>query len=277
MPGHQAIHQAAFKIRRRYKMHELPLVFFTVLGQTAVGLFALVWLSSKLGLTTELQLKHANIIGLILMMVGLVIGTLHVGQPMRAMNMLLGAGRSPMSNEILLSSLFVALACGTVFFSVIVKNSVLAALCNVAAVIFGLAFAWSITQVYQLNTVPNWDTSYTSLQLWMTVLVGGGAFAILTGARQLGALAVLIGAIVTLVNKPAYLSFLGQNSLDLSSQQTLFWGVQILLLTLGIFVAAAALLKDKIPRATLAVSASALIIGELAGRIAFYNLWQVAM
>ncbi|AJJ11435.1 DMSO reductase anchor subunit family protein [Yersinia rohdei] len=258
-------------------MHELPLVFFTVLGQTAVGLFALVWLSSKLGLTTELQLKHANIIGLILMMVGLVIGTLHVGQPMRAMNMLLGAGRSPMSNEILLSSLFVALACGTVFFSVIVKNSVLAALCNVAAVIFGLAFAWSITQVYQLNTVPNWDTSYTSLQLWMTVLVGGGAFAILTGARQLGALAVLIGAIVTLVNKPAYLSFLGQNSLDLSSQQTLFWGVQILLLTLGIFVAAAALLKDKIPRATLAVSASALVIGELAGRIAFYNLWQVAM
>ncbi|WP_145543029.1 dimethyl sulfoxide reductase anchor subunit family protein [Yersinia frederiksenii] len=258
-------------------MHELPLVFFTVLGQTAVGLFALVWLSHKLGLTTALQLKQANIVGLILVLVGLVIGTLHVGQPLRAMNMLLGIGRSPMSNEILLSSLFVAMACGTVFFSVMVKNAVLAALCNVATVIFGLAFAWSITQVYQLDTVPNWDTSYTSLQLWMTVLVGGGAFAILTGARQLGASALLIGAIITLVNKPGYLSFLGQSSIELSSQQTLFWGIQILLLTLGIFVAAAALLKDKIPRATLAVSASALVIGELAGRIAFYNLWQVAM
>ncbi|CNB50968.1 anaerobic dimethyl sulfoxide reductase subunit B [Yersinia frederiksenii] len=258
-------------------MHELPLVFFTVLGQTAVGLFALVWLSHKLGLTTALQLKQANIVGLILVLVGLVIGTLHVGQPLRAMNMLLGIGRSPMSNEILLSSLFVAMACGTVFFSVMVKNAVLAALCNVATVIFGLAFAWSITQVYQLDTVPNWDTSYTSLQLWMTVLVGGGAFAILTGARQLGASALLIGAIITLVNKPGYLSFLGQSSIELSSQQTLFWGIQILLLALGIFVAAAALLKDKIPRATLAVSASALVIGELAGRIAFYNLWQVAM
>lgn len=258
-------------------MHELPLVFFTVLGQTAVGLFALVWLSHKLGLTTALQLKQANIVGLILVLAGLVIGTLHVGQPLRAMNMLLGIGRSPMSNEILLSSLFVAMACGTVFFSVMVKNAVLAALCNVATVIFGLAFAWSITQVYQLDTVPNWDTSYTSLQLWMTVLVGGGAFAILTGARQLGASALLIGAIITLVNKPGYLSFLGQSSIELSSQQTLFWGIQILLLTLGIFVAAAALLKDKIPRATLAVSASALVIGELAGRIAFYNLWQVAM
>ncbi|CFR03633.1 anaerobic dimethyl sulfoxide reductase subunit B [Yersinia frederiksenii] len=258
-------------------MHELPLVFFTVLGQTAVGLFALVWLSHKLGLTTALQLKQANIVGLILVLVGLVIGTLHVGQPLRAMNMLLGIGRSPMSNEILLSSLFVAMACGTVFFSVMVKNAVLAALCNVATVIFGLAFAWSITQVYQLDTVPNWNTSYTSLQLWMTVLVGGGAFAILTGARQLGASALLIGAIITLVNKPGYLSFLGQSSIELSSQQTLFWGIQILLLALGIFVAAAALLKDKIPRATLAVSASALVIGELAGRIAFYNLWQVAM
>ncbi|CNI63537.1 dimethyl sulfoxide reductase anchor subunit family protein [Yersinia vastinensis] len=258
-------------------MHELPLVFFTVLGQTAVGLFALALLSHKLGMTTEPQLKQANIIGLILMLVGLVIGALHVGQPLRAMNMLLGVGRSPMSNEILLSSLFVAMACGTVFFSVIVKKTGLATLCNVATVIFGLAFAWSITQVYQLTTVPNWDTSYTSLQLWMTVLVGGGAFAILTGARQLGAVAVLIGAIVTLVNKPGYLSFLGQSSAELSSQQALFWGIQILLLTLGIFVAAAALLKDRIPRATLAVSASALVIGELAGRIAFYNLWQVPM
>lgn len=47
-------------------MHELPLVFFTVLGQTAVGLFTLVWLSNKLGMTTPLQLKQANIVGLIL-------------------------------------------------------------------------------------------------------------------------------------------------------------------------------------------------------------------
>ncbi|CNI30090.1 dimethyl sulfoxide reductase anchor subunit family protein [Yersinia pekkanenii] len=258
-------------------MHELPLVFFTVLGQTAVGLFALALLSNLLGMTTPQQLKQANIIGLILMMVGLIVGTLHVGQPLRAVNMLLGVGRSPMSNEILLSGLFVAMACGTVFFSTMVKKSVLAMLCNVATVIFGLAFAWSITQVYQLTTVPNWDTSYTSLQLWMTVLVGGGAFAILASARQLGALAVLVGAIVTLVNKPGYLSFLGQSSADLSSQQTWFWGIQILLLTLGIFVAAAALLKDRIPRTTLAVSASALVIGELAGRIAFYNLWQVPM
>ncbi|MGM7745481.1 dimethyl sulfoxide reductase anchor subunit family protein [Yersinia enterocolitica] len=258
-------------------MHELPLVFFTVLGQTAVGVFALVFLSHKLGLTTAQQLKQANIVGLILMLVGLVIGALHVGQPLRAMNMLLGVGRSPMSNEIVLSSLFVAMACGTVFFSVIVKNAVLAMLCNVATVIFGLAFAWSITQVYQLTTVPNWNTSYTELQLWMTILVGGGAFAILIGARQVGATALLVGAIVTLVNKPGYLSFLGQSSVELSSQQTIFWGVQILLLTLGVFVAAAALLKDRIPRATLAVSASALVIAELAGRIAFYNLWQVPM
>ncbi|AJJ01013.1 DMSO reductase anchor subunit family protein [Yersinia pseudotuberculosis IP 32953] len=258
-------------------MHELPLVFFTVLGQTAVGLFTLVWLSNKLGMTTPLQLKQANIVGLILVMAGLLIGTLHVGQPLRAINMLLGVGRSPMSNEILLSGLFVAMACGTVFFSTLVKNSLLAALCNFATVLVGLTFAWSITQVYQLTTVPNWDTSYTSLQLWMTVLVGGGAFAMLTGARQLGAIALLAGAIVTLVNKPGYLTFLGQGSAELSSQQTLFWGIQILLLVLGVFVAAAALLKDKIPRATLAVCASALIIGELAGRIAFYNLWQIPM
>ncbi len=79
-------------------MHELPLVFFTVLGQTAVGLFALALVSHKLGMTTALQLKHANIIGLILMIAGLIVGTLHVGQPLRAATMLMGVGRSPMSN-----------------------------------------------------------------------------------------------------------------------------------------------------------------------------------
>lgn len=258
-------------------MHELPLVFFTVLGQASAGLFLLALVSYKMGTTNESQLKQANIIGLVLVMVGLLIGTLHVGQPLRAVNMLMGVGRSPMSNEILLSGLFVAMACGTVFFSTLKKNSALAMLCNFATVIFGLAFVWSITQVYQLDTVPNWATSHTSLQLWMTVLVAGGALAILTGSHKLGALSLIVGTVTTMMSKPIYLGFLGQVSPELSAQQSTFWAIQLTMLALAVFVTAAVLLKDRVPRATLLVSASAIIIGELAGRIAFYNLWQVAM
>ncbi|MDI5405217.1 dimethyl sulfoxide reductase anchor subunit, partial [Salmonella enterica subsp. enterica serovar Lubbock] len=36
-------------------------------------------------------------------------GTFHVGQPLRALNMLLRVGHSPMSNEIVLSAAFAAL------------------------------------------------------------------------------------------------------------------------------------------------------------------------
>lgn len=36
--------------------------------------------------------------------IGVVVGTFHVGQPLRALNMLLRVGHSPMSNEIALSA-----------------------------------------------------------------------------------------------------------------------------------------------------------------------------
>ncbi len=35
---------------------------------------------------------------------GVIVGTFHVGQPLRALNMLLRVGHSPMSNEIVLSA-----------------------------------------------------------------------------------------------------------------------------------------------------------------------------
>lgn len=59
----------------------------------------IAYISKKLGQIDEQQLRNANILALILMLVGLGIGGLHVGQPLRFFNMLLGVGRSPMSNE----------------------------------------------------------------------------------------------------------------------------------------------------------------------------------
>ncbi|SUC47589.1 DMSO reductase anchor subunit [Providencia stuartii] len=96
-------------------MHELPLVFFTVLGQSAAGLFLLAYLSKKIGSIDEKQLKNANILAFVVMIIGLGIGGLHVGQPLRFFNMLLGVGRSPMSNEAFLSGVFVTFAAATLF------------------------------------------------------------------------------------------------------------------------------------------------------------------
>lgn len=258
-------------------MHELPLVFFTVLGQSAVGLFLLAFIGYQLKQIDWDLLKKANLLALILMTVGLVIGIFHLGQIFRAANMLAGLGRSPMSNEIVLCGAFYALICATFFFSYVKKNVGIASVFNVVAILVGLAFAWSITQVYQLQTVGSWNTMHTSLQMWLTVFVGGGACALLVGVRRTGAIGLLIGAVVSLLAKPDYVSFVSHTDPVLSSQQTLFWGVQVFCLALAILAGVIALTKREGMSSLLAVCAGGVVIGELAARIAFYNLWAIPM
>ncbi|NHX34541.1 dimethyl sulfoxide reductase anchor subunit, partial [Escherichia coli] len=81
-------------------------------------------------------------------------------------------------NEALLSGIFVAFGAATLLFTLLIKNKALSELCNIATVIFGLTFVWSIPQVYNIATVANWFTVFTTLQMWMTLLVAGGALAI---------------------------------------------------------------------------------------------------
>lgn len=277
MPNLMAIRVANYKTLRRYKMHELPLVFFTVLGQSAAGLYLLAYLSKKMGNIDDKQLCNANILAFIVVIIGLVIGGLHVGQPLRFFNMLLGVGRSPMSNEAFLSGVFVAFGAATLLFTLLVKNKLLRELSNLGAVIFGLAFTWSIPQVYNIPTVANWFTSFTTLQMWMTFLVGGGALAVFIGARQLGTLAFTVGALAIFVSRAGYQAFLGETGPLLSAEQSSFWGFQLVVLALALFAFAAMVFKERAPKATLATCAGAVLLAELAGRVAFYNLWQITM
>ncbi|BBG59247.1 DMSO reductase anchor subunit [Providencia rustigianii] len=258
-------------------MHELPLVFFTVLGQSAVGLFLLAYLARKMGSIDDKQLRVANIIGFIIVLIGLGIGALHVGQPLRFFNMLLGVGRSPMSNEAFLSGVFVGCAAATVFFTHFVKQSVLRELANIATVISGLAFVWSIPQVYNIATIANWNTEYTTLQMWATMFVGGGALAIAIGARGLGIAAFLLGTLAIFASRAGYQAFLSETGPALSAEQTGFWGFQVVVLVIALAAFVGFALKQRAPKIPLATCAAAVLLAELSGRIAFYNLWQITM
>lgn len=258
-------------------MHELPLVFFTVFGQSAAGLYLIAYLSKKMGMIDEHQLRKANIVAFIAMIIALVIGGLHVGQPLRFFNMLLGVGRSPMSNEALLSGIFVAFGAATLLFTLFIKNKALSELCNIATVVFGLAFVWSIPQVYNIETVANWFTVFTTLQMWMTLFVGGGALAILMGAQRLGSMAFLLGAVIIFATRAVYISFLGETGPEISAEQAGFWGFQLVVLALMLFIFPALLYRGGNSTAVLGICAIAVILAELSGRIAFYNLWQITM
>lgn len=91
-------------------MHELPLVFFTVFTQSAVGAFILLLIGGAMGLVAPRRKAIGLFSVMCLFGLGVIVGTFHVGQPLRALNMLLRVGHSPMSNEIVLSAAFAALA-----------------------------------------------------------------------------------------------------------------------------------------------------------------------
>lgn len=85
--------------------------FFTVLTQSAVGayLLLLLWQARQpVGSDRCASIKLLGVVALFAL--GGVMGSVHLGQPLRALNMLAGVGRSPMSNEIVLSGIFIACA-----------------------------------------------------------------------------------------------------------------------------------------------------------------------
>ncbi|EDJ9126116.1 dimethyl sulfoxide reductase [Salmonella enterica subsp. enterica] len=203
-------------------MHELPLVFFTVFTQSAVGAFILLLIGGAMGLVAPRRKAIGLFSVMCLFGLGVIVGTFHVGQPLRALNMLLRVGHSPMSNEIVLSAAFAALG-GLGALGLLLNRAT--PLCNALvwlAAIVGVVFLYAVPQIYQLPTVATWRSSYTTAMMILTPLIGGGALA-----------AGVVGVVVC------------------------------------------ARLKSS--AAVLAMTAVVVIAAELAGRIAFYNLWTLPM
>ena len=71
-------------------MHELSLVFFTVLAQTAVGMFIALGLVEMLGKPDEKAMNKAFIATWVVMGLGALASITHMGTPMRMMNVVLG-------------------------------------------------------------------------------------------------------------------------------------------------------------------------------------------
>lgn len=256
-------------------MAELPLVFFTVLSQSAAGLIILGLLAFYFKELDQTKLNTLNVIGLLMFGVGFLIGMLHLGHPFRAINIIYGIGRSPMSNESMLSGAFGGLLLLTIVLNFKSKQP-LAKVCNIVTVLVAFVFAWSTTNVYQFETVPTWGNSFTPFQMWMTVLMGGGSVALFIGAKKIGAIALLIGVLLSLLFKPEYFLFINQIAPELAAQQWFFWGVQLVCIAFGGFIALSSLLHKNYHKIFL-FGAILVMVGEFSARAAFYNLWMITM
>ncbi len=163
--------------------HEWPLVLFTVLGQCAAGALivsGLGWLSLKNNSEARQRLVRSMFYIWLLMGIGFLASTLHLGSPLRAFNSLNRLGESALSNEIASGMLFFAV--GGLWWLLAITQKMPVALNTIwlaASMLLGGVFVFAMTRVYQIDTVPTWYNGYTTCAFFLTMLLCGPLFAAL--------------------------------------------------------------------------------------------------
>jgi anaerobic dimethyl sulfoxide reductase subunit C (anchor subunit) len=160
-------------------LSELPLVIFTIIAQMSVGSFVVLGLIHLLvgragrDVIDKVSDPALYAIGPILAL-GLLASMMHLGTPIRAINALGHLQSSWLSREILFGLLFAAIG-GAFALSQWFKWLTprwRQALAGLAALV-GLALIWSMTMVYQLPTVPAWDSWATPVRFFATTVLLG--------------------------------------------------------------------------------------------------------
>ncbi len=271
--------------------HEWPLMFFTVLGQCAVGGFlvlGIALLSGKLSPEQDKSVHRAMFFIWVLMGIGFVASVIHLGSPLRAFNSLNRVGSSALSNEIASGSVFFAV--GGFYWLVAVLGKMPKALGKiwlVLAMALGITFVYAMVKVYEIDTVPTWDNAYTPLHFVLTVFIGGSllGYLLLSASKVSGCalrfLPVLsILAVVVSIMTVTMQGF-GLAEIHSSVQQAaalipkygqlMAWRLALLVLGLGCFICP--MFRQKTPLvASMTLGFLMVVAGELIGRAVFYGL-----
>jgi len=272
--------------------HEWPLMIFTVFGQCVAGGFivlAVALLNGNLNREQQQRLVMSMFGLWVLMGIGFIASTLHLGSPMRAFNSLNRVGASSLSNEI---------ASGALFFAVGGLGWLLAALKKlptglrnlwlIVTMVLGVVFVWMMVRVYNtIDTVPTWYSVWTPMSFFLTLFIGGPLFGFLLlrvagvdgwAMRLLPAVSLLALAVSTIV---ALLQGAELATIHSSIQQAstlvpdygslMAWRVALLAVALVCWIVPQ--LKGYQPALPLLSLAFLLVLaGELIGRGVFYGL-----
>lgn len=272
--------------------HEWPLMIFTVFGQCVAGGFIVLAVALLKGdLRADQQQRLVmSMFGLwVLMGIGFIASTLHLGSPMRAFNSLNRIGASSLSNEI---------ASGAIFFAVGGLGWLLAALKKlpsglrnlwlIVTMVLGVVFVWMMVRVYNtIDTVPTWYSIWTPLSFFLTMLMGGPLLGFLLlrvagidgwAMRLLPAvslLALVASAVVALMQgaelATIHSSIQQASSLVPDYGSLMAWRIVLLAAALTCWVLPQ--IKGHQPALPLLSFAFVLVlVGELIGRGVFYGL-----
>lgn len=172
---------------------EIALVFFTTLAPSGILAFMIMAAALLRGIEDDVRTAIMKMlcIPLIVAMVGLVASATHLGNPSNALYVLMGVGRSPLSNEVFAAVVFFALAGSFWLYSFTLKRRrVFETVWLVLIIVAGAAAITGIALAYSVDTIVTWDSTFVPVMLWLNALVGGPVLALLS-------LSVADGACVT--------------------------------------------------------------------------------
>lgn len=269
--------------------HEWPLMLFTVLGQSVAGALIVTgmsWCATKEAAARQ-RLVHTLFFLWLVMGLGFLASTLHLGSPLRALNSLNRVGASGLSNEIAAGALFFAV--GGLWWLLVVLGKMPQALSKIwllVSMALGVLFVHAMTRVYLIATVPTWNSGYTTLAFWLTVLLAGPLFGALllrmAGIAFNGALLARISVLALLVTVAVIiLQGMSLTNIHSSVQQAAalvpdyaslqVWRIALLTVGLGCWICP--LIRGREPQtAGLAAGLALVVAGEIIGRGLFYGL-----
>ncbi|OED42987.1 dimethyl sulfoxide reductase [Endozoicomonas sp. (ex Bugula neritina AB1)] len=278
-------------------MSQLSLVFFTVLAQSAVGMFIALGLVEMLGKpsdsSAEKAMNKAFISVWVILGVAALASITHLGQPLRMFNVIFGLEHmSALSLEIVGLSLFGGV--GVTFTGLKLFNLMPAIrkLLLPIAMILGVVFILLIANVYTLETVPTWNTDWTCFQFIMTAAVVGpisAATVLRLFSGKLGkvqsmadkALATCgwLALVVAMTGYAGYLFWLGQlditgNPFTMEDYHLNLVMVRSALLMAGMMFWVVSALRGNNSNSTIALIGMLMVLaGELTSRVFFYDIY----
>lgn len=279
-------------------MHELPLVFFTIFGQLSAGMVLLSGLNYLLNRSSHnvLIIEKINLVALIFMALGMLLASFHLGKPLRALNVIFGIGRSPMSNEIFTFGLLFGVTLGWVILAYFSHHNnsnrweLINALCQrinqiphigkilaVLLVILSLIFVWTIVLTYMLPTVKTWGSYYTVIQMYTAMLVLGGSMVVMFGFYRTGSIAFFIGVLLILLLKIPYINLMVEIAPQLAYDQYHWFALQCGLLLVALILVGLNSWRNKKITMIYLVGFLCTLVAEICERMAFYNLWTIPL
>ncbi len=165
-------------------MNELPLALFTTLAPIGAGAFvtlAIAFFTTKFSDERLKRIDRMTLIPLAVVIIGLIASFLHLASPLRAFGVFAGIGSSPLSNEIVISCLFIIVAIIYLVYACTgtMKEGTRKIFAAVLAVL-GVVFACFTGMAYMVSTIVSWMTPALPISIIGFSLMGGALLGVLT-------------------------------------------------------------------------------------------------